>query len=476
MTVKLAESISRITDNISYEKTMQYSHLLIHEICEPESFEWGMLTNTHVPGSVPVRLRDESRSAEYDITSLTSLAALYETDRMSYQDLALLLEGLNQMLQTLENYMLSESMPLLRTNTVFFDEENRNFLFLLYPGNQEPFSRSLSRLLGSVLEFIDYGSDRTLILAERLYRKSIEENYSIEDLNRIVRLNLSKAMQEEQTAFLKKTSFNRQGIDSVTEDGKYEGTADHSAKDPLSELTEFTEDGIFRLKPINPEGGNALSPSGNSAPQYGSGLDMNGVHKENGFLVTDQDSPARARQAEGSRAADRFRTGSAGETRNLSEYPQYGESQNEEVFQDVLVSDLSHPAGHHPAAFLSLPFCRKKNRQTDAPGHIMGIPGENDDSVRNDKYSRKKEAPSGASLKRQTCLFLLVMMLLPLLIWALKGIEVFQQYLPLIILLEAGTALLLILNILIRKLPELEDDSDLHESIGPSRQHPDIKQ
>ena len=185
------------------EKSPSGSRLLIEGgSFREDNYENKVLQNSRIPGSLPFRplLRDEEILFSYDISSLESLDSRCREKKLDYRELSVLMESLNRLLLSLEEYLLPEKLILLDPPLIYYHPEEKRYLFPLLPERENHFPLSLRALLRRVLEEIDYRSERSIILAYSLFRESCREDFRMEELMRIVRKNGKKAKEERQKA------------------------------------------------------------------------------------------------------------------------------------------------------------------------------------------------------------------------------------------------------------------------------------
>lgn len=185
------------------EKSPSGSRLLIEGgSFREDNYENKVLQNSRIPGSLPFRplLRDEDVLFSYDISSLESLDSRCREKKLDYRELSVLMESLNGLLLSLEEYLLPEKLILLEPSLIYYHPEEKRYLFPLLPERENHFPLSLRALLRRVLDEIDYRSERSIILAYSLFRESCREDFRMEELMRIVRKNRKKAGEERQRA------------------------------------------------------------------------------------------------------------------------------------------------------------------------------------------------------------------------------------------------------------------------------------
>ena len=439
-----------ILERMSYEHNLRHSYMHINaQSVDPQSYELKLLRETSVPDTLPLSIRPDAEdpaqaTLEYEVSGLESMASYYASRKLRYLALAQLMENIHGLLGHLEEYFLPEDMVLLDPSAIFYNPEKESWIFTLVPGYSSSFHEALKALIAWLLKRIDYNEDRVVVLAYTLYNESLKEFLVMENLLRICRQNIERErmLQLERSggraATAAASSFGMDSRASAQAPASGLFAADERTAGSTPRPRMISTDGIFR--PID---------AGLSEP-------------------TEDAEPRPARPAQSSAAApDNIRFPSDyGEdeysktVRKLQEHTP-GDAQvyehdaslctNYTGFDDpaldgVSVSSLV-PA---PEVKRSFPLFRRRKD------------GKSEKAERRTKKSVEKSTlkealsteQSQSSFKAKTLLSVALMILIPFLIWFLKGGVVLRRMLPLVLALEAGILVVIALDYLMAKLPD----------------------
>ena len=440
-----------ILERMSYEHNLRHSYMHITaQTVDPQSYELKLLRETSVPDTLPLSIRpytDDPAQAtlEYEVSGLESMASYYASRKLRYLALAQLMENIHDLLAHLEEYFLPEDMVLLDPSAIFYDPEKERWIFTLVPGHSSSFHEALKALIAWLLKRIDYNEDRVVVLAYTLYNESLKEFLVMENLLRICRQNIERErmLQLERSAgrasMSTASSFGADSRATVQASASVSFTADDrrtggSAPRPRM----ISTDGIFR--PIDA----GLSETSDVAeprtvmPAQPSSLAPDNI----GF-------PSDYGEDEYSKTVKALKEGASGyagiggaDGIQCTNYSGFDDT----ALDGVSVSSLApapKPKGSFPL------FHRRKD---DASGKTARR------TKKSVEKSTLKEALSTEqnqnSFKAKTILSVALMILIPFLIWFLKGGLVLRRMLPLVLALEAGILVVIALDYLMAKLPD----------------------
>ena len=464
-----------ILERITYEHTLRHSYMRIpQQPIDATSYESKLLRETTVPGTLPMTIRiDDGASSctlEYKISGLESMASRFSSRKLLARPLADLMEQIHALLAHLEEYFLSEDLVLFDPSAIFYDAEKAQWFFTLVPGYGASFHEALKALIAWLLKHIDYNEDRVVVMGYTLYNESMKEFLVMENLLRICRQNLERerALQQERSGGIP-------GIQEISSPacmgyGQTQAftssTTDRAhAHDTTQHPRMISTDGIFR--PID-AGLEELPPSASglsSTPpctqestireniafhsDYGEddyhktvktlqkSAASSGVHSiHEAYLPSEASASINGGNAFHHTENTEF--GLLGAAPNLS-YTSLGEN----TPLGVQVSSLT--AAPKSKKHFSL-FHRKNEDGTDS-----SIQKSVEKSTLKETMSTEQNQ---RSLKAKTLLSIALMILIPGLIWFLKGGLVLRRMLPLVLALEAGILIVIVLDHLMARLPD----------------------
>lgn len=438
-----------ILERMSYEHNLRHSYMHISaQSVDPQSYALKLLRETSVPDTLPLSIRPDAEdpaqaTLEYEVSGLESMASYYASRKLRYLALAQLMENIHALLEHLEEYFLPEDMVLLDPSAIFYNQETESWIFTLVPGYSSSFHEALKALIAWLLKRIDYNEDRVVVLAYTLYNESLKEFLVMENLLRICRQNIERERMlqlERNGGHASAPSASSFGADSR---GPVHASVSVNADDRRTAGSAprprmISTDGIFR--PIDA----GLSETAtDAAPRPVRTAQPSAAAPDNiGF-------PSDYGEDEYSKTVKKLQEHAAGDTHayehDTSLCTNYA-GFDDPALDGVSVSSLvptPKPKGSFPL------FHRRKE-------------GKSEKTERRTKKSVEKSTLKEAlsteqnqrSFKAKTILSVALMILIPFLIWFLKGGVVLRRMLPLVLALEAGILVVIALDYLMAKLPD----------------------
>lgn len=461
-----------ILERITYEHSLRHSYMRIaQQTIDPASYEVKLLRETTIPGTLPLALRiddgERSCTLEYEISGLESMASRFSSQKLHARPLAELMEQIHTLLTHLEEYFLSENLVLFDPTTIFYDAEKAQWFFTLVPGYEASFHEALKALIAWLLKRIDYSEDRVVVLGYTLYNESMKEFLVMENLLRICRQNLER----ERRLQLERSGGTLPGAASpaATDCGPTRAFASSPtdrthAQDAARRPRMISTDGIFRPidagleEPTRVASVLSSASSGTEESSVRENISFHSDYGEDDYSKTVKTLQAYANTSnpptnEPCPPSDRYASSERGNAASSIEAAGFGllstplnpasASLADTSLQNVQVSSLTATA--KPKKRFSL-FRRKKEAVTD-----VSMKKSVEKSTLKETLSTEQEQ---ASLKAKTLLSVALMILIPGLIWFLKGGLVLRRMLPLVLALEAGILVVIVLDHLMAKLPD----------------------
>ncbi len=440
-----------ILERMSYEHNLRHSYMHISaQSVDPQSYELKLLHETSVPDTLPLLIRQNTEDSsqatlEYEVTGLESMTSYYTSRKLRYLALARLMENIHGLLEHLEEYFLPEDMVLLDPSTIFYNSEKESWIFTLVPGYSSSFHEALKSLIAWLLKRIDYNEDRVVVLAYTLYNESIKEFLVMENLLRICRQNIERErmFQLERSgghaSTVAASSFGMDGRASTQAPASGFFAADEQRTAGAAPRPRMiSTDGIFR--PIDAglsETTEGVEPQTVMSAQPSAAAPDN-IRFPSDYGEDEYSKTVRKLQEHTPGAAHAYE-------HDASLCTNYAGS-DDTALDGVSVSSLV-PA---PEVKRSFPlFHRRKDGKSEKTERR---------TRKSVEKSTLKEALSTeqnqSSFKAKTLLSVALMILIPFLIWFLKGGLVLRRMLPLVLALEAGILVVIALDYLMAKLPD----------------------
>ena len=219
---------------VHYKREMKRNYLIV----EPDTgvrpgYEARMLLNNAVDGLLRFHIKymDERQSYYYDITSMQPLGRILQNRFIDRGEICQLLIQIHVALMRMEEYLLSEDGLLLEPDYIYVEPEGFKTGLCLVPGMAGNFPERLSRLLQYLMKKVDHRDKECVVLAYGLYQESLKENFSVEDLMKLVQRE-GRAGEPDETAASDGSEPQREGreggepsaVDSVStfEPGLYQ--------------------------------------------------------------------------------------------------------------------------------------------------------------------------------------------------------------------------------------------------------------
>lgn len=439
-----------ILERMSYEHNLRHSYMHISaQSVDPQSYELKLLRETSVPDTLPLSIRPDAEdpaqaTLEYEVSGLESMASYYASRKLRYLALAQLMENIHGLLGHLEEYFLSEDMVLLDPSTIFYNPEKESWIFTLVPGYSSSFHEALKALIAWLLKRIDYNEDRVVVLAYTLYNESLKEFLVMENLLRICRQNIERERMlqlERSGGRAAKAAASSLGMDSrgaaqAPASGLF--AADERTAGSAPRPLMISTDGIFR--PIDAGLSETIEGSEPQAarPAQPSATVPDNIRFPSDYGEDEYSKTVRKLQEHTPGDAPAYEH----DTSLCTNYAGFDDPALDGVSVSALV-----PA---PEVKRSFPLFRRRKD------------GKSEKTERRTKKSVEKSTLKEAlsteqnqsAFKAKTFLSVALMILIPFLIWFLKGGVVLRRMFPLVLALEAGILVVIALDYLMAKLPD----------------------
>ena len=147
-------------------------------------FRTKMLLHNKIRGFLPLNITytNEIPEFSYNITGLSSLDTIYDNRKISYSELCTILQDLNNILNSIDKYMLCEDNIMFTTEKIYADPETLNISLCYCPLYNNNFRDSFNKFLCFILNHIDHDDKNLVLLAYTLQQKSTQEELSIKNI------------------------------------------------------------------------------------------------------------------------------------------------------------------------------------------------------------------------------------------------------------------------------------------------------
>lgn len=177
---------------ICEEKNIKNTLLYIKNInVNVESYESKILSEDNIENLIKYQIayEGENRVLKYDVSNTIGLDEYLKLKKLTKKDICRILYAIDEILQSIENYLLSENslaldLKLIRVSKKKID--NISIKFIAIPNYNSSFSFELSKFLIGLLRHVDVEDREALTLAYGLFVRSSKDNYTMNDLMELV--------------------------------------------------------------------------------------------------------------------------------------------------------------------------------------------------------------------------------------------------------------------------------------------------
>jgi|GEM_PF-1068581 len=447
--------------NISFEHGLRHSYMHIKDVAiTNDAYETRLMRETSIPGALNMIIdtSTEESALSYDISGLEPMDKYIESNPLAHLGIARFMENLNDLLLSLEEYMISENSVVLVPSAIFYKEEEDRWVFTLIPDCKSSFNAAFSEFLTYLLKHIDYKDDRAVIIAYSLFQETSKDFYQITDLLRIVKTNIEKENELRNQLMASRQDGRYGDSGNMLAAGTIGPTLSDNNVPPspsnagtLSQNFKkktVSSDGIFRpsdagLVPTNSSTIKNASSNAN-APTVDINSPLNNIESSVSGSISSMDNKISFRNAKnipGNEQANEHSIGNYDPNTDIDFSSDYGidDYPEKDVLPGVEMHNISEEKESKLFGILSYP--KKKN----------SVKASNSQNTIQDQLDKKA---SDISFKGKIFVSALLMILIPSLVWFLKGGFIFRKTLPLIIALEIGLSMMIALDLIMHKLPD----------------------
>ena len=186
--------MEKIQNNIEYveEKSIKNTLLYIKNLkLNTESYEYKMLSEETIENMIKFQIayEGENQLLKYDVSNTISLEEYLKTNKLKKKDVCDIIIAIDEILFSLENYLISENSLVLDLRAIRLARLKNNsirYKFVAAPNINLDFSYELSKFLIRILRFVDIEDKEALSLSYGLFVRSSKDNYAMNDLMELV--------------------------------------------------------------------------------------------------------------------------------------------------------------------------------------------------------------------------------------------------------------------------------------------------
>ena len=173
---------------ITIDRALGESYLVLEE--DRASFDQGafletrMLTENRISGLLPMRIgnMDETIRYQYPVSGKATIKQVYEHAEIGALALKALIEGIQNVFLSAQEYLLMPEHILLDPEYIFVDPKDRSIHMCICPAWNIPVADGLQTLSEYLISITDHKEDQAIDLSYGFYKKVAAKDYSFEGL------------------------------------------------------------------------------------------------------------------------------------------------------------------------------------------------------------------------------------------------------------------------------------------------------
>lgn len=160
-----------------------------------DDYQMNMIGENTIKGLVPVLEKGEGESTiyEYDITGMISMKQIYKEKKITFEEMKMFLQELQEESDEVICYLLDPNRLLLNPEFIF--RRGDSYQFCYYPQGEDDIKNSFHRLMDDFVKWTDYQDVISVKAAFLLHKETMEENYSLRQISEKL-LELEKKANE----------------------------------------------------------------------------------------------------------------------------------------------------------------------------------------------------------------------------------------------------------------------------------------
>ena len=172
--------------NISFKKDINKSYMVIEKVREYSDVDFPVriLERNDIPGLL--KMSCETINGRYDllyeISSKQAFSKLFETKKISFEQVRNLLFSLKGVLRALEEYLLDADNIILKQECIFLDPEAEQIEYCYYPYYNGDLMLELRELFQKMLSIVDYEDEKAVRLVYEIHGELQKDNFTMDNL------------------------------------------------------------------------------------------------------------------------------------------------------------------------------------------------------------------------------------------------------------------------------------------------------
>ena len=202
---------------VSYRNEAMHNYMVIETSdIESTNFREKMITENDITGILSTKITKINSDTVfmYDISSMQSLAVLYEKKTYSASDIDNILESLYRTVKNMAPYFLDVNNLIVDKDLIFMNMENGNISFSYNPYFSKPINKQLEELSRYLMDKVDYSNKEATYKVFMLNQKVLGEGFVIDNLASL--FEEKSAKEENKNIFYEEVAQEDYLNDDVT--------------------------------------------------------------------------------------------------------------------------------------------------------------------------------------------------------------------------------------------------------------------
>ena len=183
---------------ISYEREYGKNFVKIGSVGKANEYALRMLEENEINGLLPVMkgFVDSEENYIYDVGGMTSLEKHFAQRQMEYEDLKLIISGISELYDRLEEYLLDFKKLYINPFAIFISAAGDTLGFCYYPEEIENNGDGLRKLGAFILKKINHEDERCFTAGYGFFDAVSRDAFDIEEVRDLIKENTSQSSPE----------------------------------------------------------------------------------------------------------------------------------------------------------------------------------------------------------------------------------------------------------------------------------------
>lgn len=128
----------------------------------------------------------------YIISSRQSVRDLFSRNKIKYEDVKILIEGIISLGKELREYLLDINSILLDLDFIYFDVDTKKVYYCYYPNNENSFENSFRKMLQDIVVLVEHNDYKAVELTYGIMEMCSKVNFSLYQIEQYINVTLER--------------------------------------------------------------------------------------------------------------------------------------------------------------------------------------------------------------------------------------------------------------------------------------------